>query len=52
MWPFQDYEFLLYKKDKDVTFIKDNKLCIKPKLREDTEELMKMGSVSTELKDG
>lgn len=49
---FQDYEFLFYKKDKDVTFIRDNKLYIKPKLRQDTEQLTKKESVWAELSDG
>lgn len=47
-----DYEFVFYKKDTDVTFINNDQLCIKPKLREDTKQLMTMGSISDELADG
>ncbi|XP_018563504.1 beta-1,3-glucan-binding protein 1 [Anoplophora glabripennis] len=47
-----DYEFVFYKKDKDVTFIKNDQLCIKPRLREDTKQLLTMGSIGDELADG
>ncbi|KAJ8911425.1 hypothetical protein NQ315_005958 [Exocentrus adspersus] len=49
---YPDFEFVLYKKDPDVTFFKDGKLHIKPKLREDKEALMTMENISVELGDG
>lgn len=36
---FQDYEFVVYKKDSDVVFVKDGLLVIKPKLITDSAEI-------------